>query len=253
MTLFRGKLPPRFTLRAMRSAIAMSATLDALGPPPPSSNNYMAAVAKIPCQMYGNDECGDCVEADTGHTLTIRTANAAIATVVPTKNDVLDLYCVFGYDPARGKDPGTDELSMCEYLKATGFLGHKLDDSASIDPQNLDHIKWAIQLFGSCRVGWALPDYAEQQFNYKQPWHRVPGVSQHSSGGHDTPLVHYEGDDFFTTTWGRWMQPVTRVFIKHFCEEARAELAYDWIKEQGQSPSGFDLATLEQKMKQAAA
>ena len=141
---------------------------------------------------------------------------------------------------------------MLQYLKAAGFLGHKLDNSATIDPGNIDHVKWSIQLFGGCRFGWALPDYAEQQFMYRQPWD-VQGGSQVSAGGHDTPLVHYEGDTFYTTTWGRWMQPVTIPFIKTFGGEAHAELYYDRIKEQGVSPSGLDLATLEQKLNEAAA
>ena len=119
----------------------------------------------------------NCVEADTAHTLTIRTANASSATVIPTITDVFNLYEDFGFRPNQNIDPGTSELAMLQYLKAAGFLGHKLDNSATIDPGNIDHVKWSIQLFGGCRFGWALPDYAEQQFMYRQPWD-VQGGSQ---------------------------------------------------------------------------
>lgn len=249
----RGKLPAVRTLRTMRSAIAMAAALDTLGPPPPASNNYIGAVENLPCNIYGNDQWGDCVEVDTALGVTIRTANASSTTVVPTIHDVFNLYEHFGFNPWTHKDPGTSEVAMCQYLQSTGFLGHKLDAFASIDPGNINHVKWSIQLFGGVRVGWTLPNYAEQQFAYREPWDFIRGADQSSAGGHDTRLVHYEGDTFYASTWGRWKQPVTIPFIDTFCEEAHPELYFDWIKEQGVSPSGFDLATLEQKLKEAAA
>ena len=249
----RGALAPERTLRVMRSAIAMSAVLDMLGEPPPASNNYIGAVVNLPCDIYGNNQWGDCVEVDTAYGVIIRTANAATATVIPTITDVFNLYEHFGFRPDQHIDPGTSEVGMCQFLKASGFLGHKLDDFATVDPGNINHIKWSIQLFGGVRFGWALPNYAEQQFLYRQPWDFIRGADQSSIGGHDTRVIHYEGDTFYTSTWGRWMQPVTIPFINAFAGEAHPELYFDWIKEQGMAPSGFDLATLEQKLQQAAA
>ena len=253
MTFKLGKLPARYTLRTMRTALAMAAVLDPLGTPPPSSNNYMAAAVKaIPVpSMYGNDNVGDCVEVDSAYGLIIRTANTGTA-VIPTTAQVLQLYEVFGYDPASGADPGTDELAMCQYLVSTGFLGHRLNNYATIDPTNINHIKWCIQLFGGCRVGWQLPQSAIQQFQENQPWDAIASGSP-IAGGHDTRLVHYEGDDFYTATWGRWMQPVTLAFLSTYCDEAHPELAFDWIQSQGNSPSGFSLSDLQQKLQEAAA
>jgi hypothetical protein len=234
----------------MRSALAMAAALDPLGPPPEASNDYVKVVRAAPPSMYGNSFCGDCVEVDTAYALILRTANTN-KVVVPTQADVINLYKVFGYDPPH-RDPGTDELSMCQYLKNMGFLGHRLNDYGTIDTRNIDHLKWAIQLFGGVRVGWALPNYAERQFQYNEPWDVTWG-DQSSAGGHDTRLVRYEGDMFYTATWGRWEQPVTRAFVNTFGDEAHAELAYDWIQDQGVAPSGFSLIALEQKLQQAAA
>lgn len=252
MSFKMGKLPARHTLRTMRSALAMAAVLDQLGPPPAASNDYMAAVVpELTCPVYGNDTWGDCVEVDSAYGLTIRTANASIATVIPTVDDVLALYKVFGFDPTTGNDPGTDELSMCQYLKNVGFMGHRLNDYATVDPAKVDHIKWCIQLFGGVRVGWQLPQCAEGQFSANVPWDVVPNSP--IVGGHDTRLVHYEGDTFYTATWGRWMQPVTRAFLTSYCEESHPELALDWIREQGVAPSGFSLTDLDQKLREAAA
>lgn len=249
-----GKLPARHTMRTMRSALAMASALGALGAPPASSNNYMAAVTNLPCDVYGNDTIGDCVEVDSAYATIIRTANAATATVIPSKDEVLALYRVFGFnpDPAQYSDPGTDELAMCQYLKNTGWLGRRLNDYATTDPSNIDHLKWCIQLFGGVRVGWQLPNFAIEQFDNSQPWD-LHGGDQSIAGGHDTRLVHYEGDTFFTSTWGRWMQPVTRSFVTTFCEEAHPELALDWIAAQGIAPSGFSLDDLEKKLQEAAA
>jgi hypothetical protein len=250
-TFKMGKLPAVHTLRTMRTALAMAAILDTLGTPPPSSNNYIGKAISTPCNVYGNNTSGDCVEVDTAYGLIIRTANVG-PPVVPTITDVLALYRVFGYNPEAGIDPGTSELAMCQYLKNVGFMGHRLNNYGTIDPGNVDHVKWCIQWFGSCRVGWRLPRYAQQQFNYNEPW-AVQRGDQTIAGGHDTLLVHYEGDTFFTSTWGRWMQPVTRLFVTTFCEEAHPELAFDWIQAQGVSPSGFSLNDLELKLQEAAA
>jgi hypothetical protein len=253
MTYARGRLSPSHLRKAFRFNEAMGALIDPLGLPPSSSNNYLGAVQRIICPMYGNDQYGDCVEADTAHTMVIRTANTS-SLVIPTKWQVLDLYqAVTGFiaaDPST--DNGTEEPSMCQHLKEIGFLGHKLDDWATIDPTNFDRIKWCIQLFGFCRIGLNLPGYAEQQFTDGLPWD-VSQSGDQTQAGHDVPLVHYDGDLFYACTWGKWKQPATRAFLTKYCDEAHPELYYDWINKQGVAPSKLSLSTLEQRMKEAAA
>lgn len=241
-----GRKPAIHTVRTLRSAIVMAGALDPLGPPPAASNDYTIAV-KVPWPMFLNDKLGDCVAADSAHTLMLRTANAS-SIVIPTDDDVTRLYeAVGGYVPDDlSTDQGCNETSMCEYLEHTGFLGHKADTIGSVDPANLDHIKWAIQLFGSCRIGLNLPQSAMDQFNNGEPW----SVSGDDTiiGGHDVPLVKYALDRIYCVTWG-YLQPMTPEFLVKYNEESHVELFSDWVRSQGTAPSGFDLADLEEKLK----
>jgi intein/homing endonuclease len=188
----------------------------------------------------------NCVCADTAHTLMLRTANAGTI-VVPTDDDVLKLYeAVGGYKPGDSStDQGCVEAEMCEYLERSGFLGHKADAVGAVDPQNLDHLRWTIQLFGSCRIGVELPQSAMDQFDAGKPWD-VSGDGK-ILGGHDVPLVKYAGDTFYCVTWGR-LQPVMPDFILKYSDEAHIELFADWMRQQGTAPSGFDLADLAGKL-----
>ena len=251
-----GCRPPRHTLRTMRSAIAMAAALDPLGLAPAECRSYAATVTAKGAgpQMYDNDVFGICVPCDTANTLILRTANAAPAPVIPTLQDVLDLYHIVGGfvpgDPTT--DNGCDETSMCEFLTRTGgFLGHQADATGMIDPSNQNHIKWCNYLFGHCRVGWKLPAYAQQQFKAGVPWDVMSAAGNQKAEGHDAPVVDYRGGLFYVYTWGA-KHPVTPVALSAWAIEAHAELFYDWITAQGEAPSGFDLGALAEKMEGVA-
>ena len=251
----RGRLPARFGRGSMRFALAMASVIDPLGPAPDACNNYLAAMDETPCPMFLNDQLGDCVCADTGHTLMVRTANAS-RLVTPSDDDIRKLYEVFGYRPGDSNtDNGVCEVDMCAYLKSTGFLGHKLDDWATLEVtghNGLNHLRWANILCGTVRLGFNLPGYADDQFDANQP-RDVQTTGDQSTGGHDVPLVDYRGGLFYVTTWGRWRQPVTPAFMLKYCEEAHPELSYDWIRSTGTAPSGLSLDVLDQRMKEASA
>ena len=238
-----GKTAARHNLHSMRSGIVMALALAPLGTPPAASNDYTAAV-KVPWQVFLNNSLGDCVCADTAHSLMLRTANVG-PIVVPTDNEVLRLYeAVGGYNPSDpSTDQGCNETDMCNYLKTTGFLGHKADATGSIDPANLDHVKWAIQLLGTCRIGIRFPNFAMDQFNAGEPWDVTTVGDQTVDGGHDVPLVWYGGDDFICITWGK-EQHVTPAFLAKYCDEAHGEVFADWVSAQGAATSGLNLDTL---------
>lgn len=238
-----GRRQPLYTRRAVSSAAMMSARLATLGAPPSASVDRVSSITDWGAMMNaGPGAIGDCTCADSAHTLMLRT-NANGAMVRPTDEQVVALYeAVGGYIPGRPEtDQGAVEAQVCQYLKETGFVGHKIDDYANLDPSNLDSMRWSVELFGSCRLGVNMPNSAMDQFDAGQPWD-VTADDGGSAGGHDVPLVHY-GDLFYVVTWGK-LQPVTEAFLRKYVEEAHAELAYDWIAANGRSPGGFDLATL---------
>lgn len=248
-TLKLGKKPALHNMHTMRSALVLATVLDALGTPPPASNNYVAAARGVKWGMYLNDQLGDCVCVDTANTLMLRTANAAVKPVIPANADVLALYeAVGGYVPGNAStDNGCVEVNMLDHLQKVGFLGHKANATGVVNPFNLDHIKWCIQLFGSCRLGIQLPQFAMDQFEAQQPWRLTTSGDQTIIGGHDVPLVDYRGDNFVCITWAR-EQGIGADFLGRYCDEAHAELYFDWIREQGESPSGFDMDALVGKL-----
>lgn len=227
----------------------MHQALSTLGKPPAVSSDYVSAVTKQSPAGWGvllNNEIGDCVPADSGHQLMLRTANAGNI-VIPTDDDILALYeAVGGYVPG---DPNTDqgcaEEAMCQYLVTNGLCGHKLSATAPIDPTNLDHIRWAVQLFGACRMGIFVDERMEDQFSDHQAWDQAADPNDPNAGGHDVPVVKFDSEYAYVVTWGA-LQPVTWSLMASsaFLEEAHGEISKDWIRAGGTAPSGFDLEAL---------
>lgn len=235
------------TPRSAASVFAFAAALDPLGPPPSESNDYLSAV-KVPWGMYDNDRLGDCVPADTAHAIMLRTANAG-GIVVPSQSDVISLYStVGGYVPGNPMtDEGCEESAMTAFMFSTGFLGHRAEAVGAVDASNQDHMRWCVQLFGTCRIGLNLPRYAEDQFDLGHPW-VVSDNGDQSTNGHDVPLVWHGGGAFKCVTWGG-IQVVTPPFLEKYCVEAHAELYRDWILAQGSAPSGLDLDALTSRLR----
>lgn len=196
--------------------------------------------------MFLNDSLGDCVCADSAHQVMIHTANAG-SIVVPSNDDVLGLYeAVGGYKPTDpSTDQGCDETSMCEYLQATGLAGQKSAGSAMVDPTRLDNLRWAVQLFGACRLGIIVDDAMMQQFGSHQPWDTPAAANDTTAGGHDVPIVKYDAQYAYVITWGE-LQAVTWDLLANpaFLDEAHAEVWPDFIAATGSAPNGFSLSQL---------
>ncbi len=246
MSLQLGRKPARHDRRTMRGALVMSKHLTSLAPPPAVSNDYVAAVDAVTkgnWGMMGNDTLGDCTMADGAHQIMLHTANSSSAIVIPAEADVVAAYsAATGYNPA---DPNTDqggvEADICAFMQTTGICGHKSDGWGNIEPSNLDHVRWAVQLFGACRIGVNLPQEAMDATDAKEPWDI--GGNTTILGGHDVPIVKYDSSYFYVVTWGK-LQAVTPAFIAAYCDEAHAEVYADWISAAGVSPSGFNLSLL---------
>jgi hypothetical protein len=246
MALKLGKRPAWHNEVTKRSGIAMGMALRPLGAAPLISNDYVSAVtAAVGADwgMFGNDEFSDCVQADDGHYLMVRTANAG-SIVVPTLADILALYgAETGFnqnDPST--DQGTVEFLDCQYMVTSGLLGHKANATGYVDPNDLNHLRWCIQLFGGCKFGVNLPQSAMDQFNDGQPW-TVLFDDGGIIGGHDVLGVRYDSEWFHIVTWGS-VWKVAPSWILKYADEAHALLFADWIEENGAAPNGFNLKKL---------
>src|SRR6185437_3277431 len=247
-----GRLPPVHTRRTMRLALAMHQALASLGAPPASSSDYVSAVMKQSAsgwECWWNKALGDCVCEDSGHALMLRTANSG-SIVIPTADDILKLYEVVGgyVQGDASTDQGCDETAMCRYLTTTGLCGQKASATGPIDLTQLDHIRWAVQLFGTCRLGIMVTQEQMADFSAGRPWESSTGTVL---GGHDVPVVKYDSQYAYVVTWGK-LQPVAWSLMadSSFLEEAHGEVWADWVRAGGTAPNGFDLngmlAALEQ-------
>lgn len=244
MTKYKlGKKRAQVDRHSFAKARLLSDTLTQLGKPPAASEDWTVQVHKQMGSehwgMMGNDQYGDCTCADSGHQLMLRTANTGTM-VQPSTQDVLDLYTgITGFDP---NDPSTDrgavEMLVIRYLEVKGLLGHHVEAAANLNPKNLDHVKWTIQMYGACRIGVGLPTNAEEQFEDGHVWELVPGTG--IEGGHDVPLVKYTPDGLlWCVTWDK-LQPLTEEWYLAYVDEAHAELAGDFLLSTGLSPAGYD-------------
>ena len=246
MSLKFGRKPAVRNARTQRSAEVMAKAIAPLGAPPSVSYPYAHAVTAATAGdwgMLGNDTWGDCVQADDGHFLMLRTANTGLI-FTPTETQILALYSAeTGFNPNNpNSDQGTDETSDCVFMVSTGLLGHKAEATGYVDPSNLDHIKWCIELFGGCKLGINLPQSAVDQFNAGEPW-RIVRNDGGIAGGHDVLAVQYDGEWFFVVTWGKLWR-VEPAWLARYMDESHVLLFKDFIEKTGRSPAGFDLQTL---------
>ncbi len=243
-----GRKPVLHTTRTFRAGLVMARHLDKLGPAPTSTNDYVAAVEKVvgaDWGMMGNDGYGDCVFADDAHQVMIITANTG-AIVVPTTDQTLAQYSAeTGFDQSDpSTDNGADETTDCQYLVKNGFLGHKASDTAMVDPTNLDHMTWTVQLFGAAKLGVNWTKKQMDQFNNGETITGDPNGEV--DGGHDVVVVRRQGDQWWIVTFGKRVQ-ADAGFIAA-AEECHALLWVDWAG-QGNAPSGFNLAALDADLK----
>lgn len=249
-----GLNPFTHTLKTARQFHATAQILDALGKPPDHSPGY-SGNADLQTGgdwgMDGNEQYGDCVDADVSHRVMLRTAQMGAGKMIkPTAAETLALYSeITGFDP---NDPNTDRggdlVTTATYMQKTGMLiggvRHTEDGNGVVDPANVDHIKWAICLFGCTPIAIDCPKSAQDQFQAGEPWDYVPGSP--IEGGHDVLLVEYRPDTpsnppWLVVTWGK-RQPVTQAFMDHYLKEVVPVGAKDFITANGLAPSGINLA-----------
>jgi len=252
-----GLRPFVHTLKTQRQAVRTANILDQLGPPPSASPGYSGNADLIlhsDFQMLGNDQYGDCVFADVAHRIMVRTAQAAQGKIViPTQAETLALYSeVTGFNP---NDPSTDQggdlVTTAQYMQKTGMLvggvRHMEAANGVIDPANMDHIKWAVCLFGCAPAGWKFPDTGMAQFDAGQPFDITPQTVVPDSPDHDMLILEYRPQEpcFLVLTWAkRW--EMTTAFLTACLAEVIPVGAADFVTANGLAPSGVNLPQILQ-------
>ena len=114
--------------------------------------------------MFSNDSLADCTAAAAAHMIQCWTANAGDA-FMPTSAQVIAAYSATShYIPGNAAtDQGAVELDVLNFWRRQGIAGHKIDAYVSFRPQNFEHTRQAISLFGGIYIGLALPLSAQNQ------------------------------------------------------------------------------------------
>jgi hypothetical protein len=192
--------------------------------------------------MMANDDYGDCTCASFGHMEQVWTG-IATPTVPPwtaTDQQVLALY-----DRVNGgKDEGAQMLDVLNEMRTRGIGGRKIRAFIQIAVSNTDHLKYAIDEFGSAYLGLQLPKSAQTQIRWTVT--SGPKSKPGSWGGHAVNLLDYDSTGAACVTWGAVVQ-MSWNFIRTYADEAYAIISPDWLTG-GKSPRGFDMTKLQQDL-----
>ncbi len=230
-----GKLAKKQDDRTLRFATYTKQ----LAPPPVAVSNLNRVYSNLkindPTKLFpmdGNDTKGDCTIAGRSHQITMY--NGLIGKKkIPTKCATLRLYNKL----TGGQDTGLNMLDVLKYwLKSDD--GENIIAFVEVDPQNIVHVKQAIQLFGSIYLGFNVQQNAISDFDIHRIW--TPGKL--TGDGHCIDAPDYDSDKLTILTWGN-TQGGTWDWWTETVDEC-----YAIIPMQANDPNfapGFDLASLK--------
>jgi hypothetical protein len=227
-----GKLPPKSDARTL--------TLERYLLPqvtPPARVDRSSRVQHWP--MYANDRLSDCTCAAAGHMVQSWTAYARRRELVlPWRDVVASYYAITG-----GSDGGAYCLDVLKHWRKAGIAGDRIVAFARLRNSDVAQAKVAIDLFGSCYLGFALPKFALRP---GARWDAGDG-RPNEKNGHCVPAVGYDAERLYVVTWGR-LKPVSWDFYNAYMDEAYAVLNRDWLSKTRTAPSGFNLRQLQRDL-----
>ena len=233
-----GRLPSKQDPRTLQLANYRTPTL----PTPPPSRRWDLAVPTW--LQAGNDRLGNCVIATAAHELLCMRANASGATNPITDAAVIELSY------AMDAENGYSILDRLKWWQHKGMWSNKLGAYAAIGPEEGDLTQSAIDIFGCADIGINLP----RAWQHNEIWDTGHGAAYRAGswGGHSVPIVAYDKDYFYVVTWG-YVQQMTYDAYATYCDERYAIIDQAWLKPDGRTPSGFDMAALQADLTALAA
>ncbi len=245
-----GKLPPKHDPRTLQFGAYLKYGLAA----PPPSKSWTAKIPATGWGMMDNDNYGDCTCAAAGHMIMEWSANTGKEVVIPDAS-ILAFYNHFAHGNA---DAGANMLDVLNYWRKQGLDAHKIIAFAELELKTSIQVKDAVNLFGACYIGVALPDFAVAPGKdpLTIPWvvpskGPVGNAAPNQNNGHCIPAVGYDERNIYIVTWGN-LKSMSWQFYNAYAEEAFAVLGHDWFNKEmgGKAPNGFDLATLQSDLKE---
>ncbi|MGH9121408.1 MAG: hypothetical protein ACRDYC_05610 [Acidimicrobiales bacterium] len=213
-------------------------TLDAycVGPLP-APRAMVPVPAETDWGMFGNNTVGDCVIAGCAHALIAWDTESAESDPIPTDAAALAQY----YALTGGPDTGLVISEVLQTWQTSGLFGGKpIAAFCPINFANVLDLHCAVDFYGDCKLGVALPQSAMDQTAANQPWTVVPGSP--IIGGHDVEIVGYDPAYVQIVTWGEIVD-VSYPWLAQYVTEAYAIIPNEFI-EAGKGPD-LDLKTLQ--------
>ena len=235
MTHYLGKLPPRFDNRTLQLQKYLPKKL----PTQPESRLWQTAVTDW--GVAGNDRFGNCVIATAAHAILNWRANETGDARKIADAAVIEL------SRSMGALDGYAILDRLNYWRKTGMWANYLWAYASIPPDSQNHIEITINEFGLADVGLNMP----RAWQNREIWDTGTGPRYRTGswGGHSVPLVGYDHFCVYAITWGG-IKKISWPGLATYCDEAYALINPTWIEKQETSPSGYDLTSLHDDLKQ---
>ena len=242
----------------MAQAIPLSMLLTGTIPKHDVVEDHYSSVADA-FQLYQNDVYGNCGPVSVANQRILVTTYLGEKQVVPTQEDVFDLYSRASNPsfklrkPVNGwpgqyiadNDNGVIMQELCDELLKGGIAGTKAVAFARVNLFNLEEAAAAVSIFGSVLIGLQLtvaqqPQIAKGVFDYK--WNRA------SWGGHAVLGAGYDKTDQKKAigniiTWDKNIK-MTLDFMKHQMSECWVVI---WPENLGskQFQQGIDLDALK--------
>jgi hypothetical protein len=229
----------------MQIAAAVSAEVDPATIP--ATRDWTVGIASWP--MLLNDQLEDCTIAGKLH-MKQAMVKAAGGDYQPTDAEALADYAFFdGYKPGV---PSTDQGGvMLDVLNAAVKRGDIVAFMA-VDCKDATQVKAAIDKFGGLYAGWALPLAAQSQRTWDTTAPGDPKGVAWSWGGHEAPILQYDGDGTGIVTWGM-LKRATWSWVPAYGEEGYAIVSKDFLSARGVDPDGFDMDALMADLQQVQA
>lgn len=233
----------------VKAPLLFSSFLQKKAPPAPEKVYREYKIPEDAWGMFDNDTVGDCTCAAIAHMLMLVTSHTG-KMVVPDRRDVISFYsAVSGFNLETGEnDNGADLASVLNRWQHVGLSGHKILAWADIDPQNIEHQKQGIYIFGATDDGIQMPISAMNQFGANLPW-SVDEEFAAIEGGHSVPRFGYGHVGAKCVTWGK-LQGATWEWWMKYLFECCVVITKDWINEaSGLAPNSMDLDALRNALK----
>ena len=200
--------------------------------------------------MLGNDLVGDCTIAAMYHLrMTQRSvAKAGSPLIVTTEQAIADYTAIPPamiptQTDANGNNPtdiGADCSDVIDYYRVKGIVLGRV----TIDMQNVDMVKAAIDIFGGIYTGIVVPKSMADELDAGiDPTFAYIETDKPTDEGHCINFEGYGRDGAALDSWGKVYRAGWDFYLQ-WVDECYAIVTNDWIKAAGISPSGLDLKGL---------